>query len=212
MSEFIRMFSEAFCLPITTFATGVETMARSMQCGGGGRGWRDGTWFESRDQHAWWNRGQGWGQDGGDWSWDVSWGGCGCGCGCGRCRRGACCRSLGSRAVKLVEWSLVHIARGESAPRGPSGEEREDHHEGGSGVLASGECVVAGDTSLEEFHNQVLVHYGREHEEVEGKNLRVYARVLARFHKPDRDFEGEEIDALHEIRDASSDQESGEES
>lgn len=175
MSDFMRMFSEAFCLPITTFASGVETFARTMQHGGRCRSCGDRSW------NAW----DGWDDDrheeDDDASWDDAWAGfaCVCGCGCDRCRRGDCCRHGADRWVKLVEWSLVRVTRERSG-----GGVAEDDGEGGSRVLASGQTVVSDTTGPRELRNEVLVDYVRDHPEEEGRNLRVFLRVLTRYRRP----------------------------
>lgn len=200
MNDFMRMLSDAFCLPITTFASGVETAARAMQHGGrrrpcGGRSW--GAWERwDDDRHDEADDGS-WGDDA---SWDDAWAGfaCVCGCGCDRCRRGDCCRRHAERWVKLVEWSLVRVTRG-----GSGGAAEEDDEAGGSRVLLSGQSVVAGETSPRELRNEILVDYVREHPEEDGKNLRVFVRVLARYRRPGAGHR----DELH---DTSSEAQSGE--
>ena len=207
MNSMVRMFSEAMCLPITTFATGMETMARAVQCGGWSDGWR---WSDDRgdglscadryedgegDRCGWsWNAGCGDGKTGSSWSADPEgWShGCSCGCDCHRCRRGDCCRPShrGCDDVKLVEYTLVRVDRQRSKI-----------------LQASRQEVISDCTSLEELRHQVIVDYAREHRDVDGRHLRVFVRVLACWRKDDRDFEDDQIDALHEIRDAIRDHE-----
>jgi len=208
MNQMFRMFSEAMCLPITTFATGMETMARTMQCGDwsdwsrSNRDWScpdtsSDDWDRScgdRGRDSWRGDGEsGHGRNDNDWGLSINWGDCGCGCGCGRCKRGDCCSSSGRRCnlVKLVEYSVVSVRGGRH--RG------EEHAEMKQRVIT--DC-----TDMEEFRNQVLIDYARDHEDCDGKYLRVYLRVLACWRKEEFDFEEDQLHALHEIRDAIRDQ------
>lgn len=212
MNQMFRMFSEAMCLPITTFATGMETMARTMQCGdwmqrGDCSDWsrsdRDWSCSDSSDRDwdracggrdygsgsddGWSGRGRSRHDDDKDWGFSINWGDCGCGCGCGRCRQGDCCGSSGRRCnlVKLVEYTVVSVRRG-----GRRDEERAEMKQ----------RVITDCTSMEEFRNEVLIDYARDHKDSDGKYLRVYLRVLACWRKEDFDFEEDQLHALHEIR------------
>src|SRR6185295_3160251 len=121
-----------------------------------------------------------------DWSCaprPTGWGSCGT---CGRAA-GECCCNRGSDRVKLIEFSLVTVRRNAKC-----------------GVLWSGQRLVSDCTTPDEFQNQIVVEYVQSHcdRPVDGKNLRVYTRVLDSWCKSDFDWEEEQIDALQEIRDA----------
>ncbi len=137
------------------------------RCHDGGRdGWRDG--------------------DGGD-RWGKS---DRCSCGGWGCERDDCCYRRRYRCgdrrsdrVRLVEYTLVSIGRGQSR-----------------GVLEHGQRVVRDDVSREEFNNQVIADYGPS--PGGARNLRVFSRILDSWCREYRDYEEEQIDALEGIRDA----------
>lgn len=108
---------------------------------------------------------------------------------CGRCGSRSCdccCGSdRGSDLVKLVEYSLVTVRRGD----------RSRVLEGPRQILVS-DC-----TDLEELRNEIIVDYVQEHQgkPIDGKHLRVYTRVLACWCKDDVDWCEEQVDALQSI-------------
>ena len=113
--------------------------------------------------------------------------GCGCGCGCNRCRSGNCCRSGchgGSDKVWLVEYSIVNVGRG------------------GDYNVPCRQRLIRDCMSCEEFKNWVIADYVREHPNVNGKNLRVYVKVLDSWCKEEWDYEERQIEVLEEIRNA----------
>lgn len=209
MNEMTRMFSQAMCLPLTTFASGVEIMTRGMESWGrGSTDWQSGgrccesergttSYRQGRDD----DEGRGWSL------WDA------CGV-CGRQQRDCSCRrerGCGD-TVRLVEWALVSVARHHdhhSAKRGEKGEHEKGEQRGGektadgfASPLARGEWVVSDCVGDEELRNQLLVDWGRRNPGVKAKNLRVYLRVLSSWRRNDWDYEEAQITALHEIRDA----------
>lgn len=220
MNQMMGMFGQMMCWPMTMFG---EMMSRSMQ---GMQGMQGGSWGQGSQGGSW---GQGsWGaQSGGscqpcsteralpcptksddwscgtssssscdDWSGSNRWEegsssreGCGCGCGCRSCRSGDCCRSschhCGSDQVKLVEYSVVNIGRGSRDQK-----------------VHCRQTLIRDCTTAEEFRNEIIAEYAREHPHVNGKNLRVYFKVLDCWCKEDWDYEEKQIEVLEEIRDA----------
>ena len=202
MNEMTRMFSQAMCMPFTTFASGVEIMTRGMESWGrGSTDWQSGgrccevehTSTSSRPEHRDHHH-----EDRGRGEWDA------CGT-CGRQQRDCCCRrerGCGD-TVRLVEWSLVSVARHHghhSGKRGEGGGEKT--RDAFDSPLDRGEWVVSDCVSDEELRNQLLVDWGRRNPGAKAKNLRVYLRVLSSWRRNDWDYEDEQIRALHEIRDA----------
>lgn len=206
MNEMTRMFSQAMCMPFTTFATGMEMMTRGMESlGRGGSDWQSGgrccegerTATSSRPEHRDHHE-----EDRGGGEWDA------CGT-CGRQQRDCCCRrerGCGD-TVRLVEWWLVSVARHDDPDDGKrreKGEEGRDEKRRGPypSPLDDGEWVVSDCVSDEELRNQILVDWGRRNPGARAKNVRVYLRVLSSWRRNDWDYEDEQIRALHEIRDA----------
>jgi hypothetical protein len=107
---------------------------------------------------------------------------------CGRCGRRSCdccCGSdRGSDTVKLVEYTLVTIRRGDA-----------------SRILESGERLVSDCTDLEELRSEIIVDYVQRHcdKPIDGKHLRVYTKVLSCWCKQDVDWCEEQVDALQDI-------------
>jgi hypothetical protein len=127
------------------------------------------------------------GTGGNDWHGDS---GTSCGCGCDSCNRGNCCggsncHHCGSNVIKLVEYSVVNIARG-------SGNEN----------LRCRQMLIRDCTTQEEFNNCIIAEYAKEHPHVNCKNLRVYYKVLDCWCKRDWDYEETQIAVLEQIRDA----------
>lgn len=201
MREMMRMFNDAMCLPITTFTTGMEMMARAFdmgrdfgrwgdrcddRCGEGldcDDAWCDGCHRRRRDCRCGgrtrWDCGDWWDRCGDfDWSW---WDRCD-----DRSDRGGRRKHRRSDTVKLVEFALVNVRRG--------GHDREP--------LAHGERVITDCTTEEELRNEIIVDWVQKHGGGghEARNLRVYLRVLACWCKSDYDYEDEEIEELRGIR------------
>ena len=208
MREMMRMFNDAMFLPITTFTTGMEMMARAVDMGRDMWRWteclddgcsdRCGDGLESDDARCdgcrrsrrhcscggrtrWGCDDDGWnrGRDR-DWNW---WDRCDDRWDDRRCGRR---RRRRSDTVKLVEYSLVNVRRG--------GLDREP--------LAWGERVITDDVTEEELRNEIIVDWVQKHGGGghEARNLRVYLRVLACWCKSDYDYEDEEIEELRGIR------------
>jgi hypothetical protein len=205
MNEMTRMFSQAMCMPFTTFATGMEMMSRGMESWGrGSTDWQSGgrccegertstSCHPERRDHR---------EEDRCGEWDA------CGT-CGRQQRDCSCRrerGCGD-TVRLVEWSLVSVARHDDPDGGKRGEKGgESRDEKGPSAfptpLDRGEWVVSDCVSDEELRNQLLVDWGRRNSGAKAKNVRVYLRVLSSWRRNDWDYEDEQIRALHEIRDA----------
>lgn len=127
------------------------------------------------------------GSGGHDWSCDS---GLSCGCGCGSCSRGNCCggsncHHCGSNQVKLVEYSVVNIGRG-------------DRNEN----IRCRQMLIRDCMTQEEFNNCIIAEYAKEHPHVNCKNLRVYYKVLDCWCKENWDYEERQIEVLEEIRNA----------
>lgn len=210
MNDMSKMVGQVFCLPFTVFASTVEAFGRSMSGGGWmgeatkaiacapcevakpvveavGEERRERKWecddrcgeglscpsdWHDRDR-GWWHRDRD--RDRDEW--------------CGRCGRRSCdccCGSdRGSDVVKLVEYSLVIVRRGDR-----------------SRILEGPEQRLVSDcTDLEEFRNEVIVEYVQRHRDkpVDGKHLRVYTKVLHCWCKEDVDWCEEQVDALQDI-------------
>ena len=113
-----------------------------------------------------------------------------CGCGCSSCNRGNCCggsncHHCGSNQVKLVEYSVINIGRGE----------RNEN-------IRCRQMLIRDCMTQEEFNNCIIAEYAKEHPHVNCKNLRVYYKVLDSWCKRDWDYEETQIAVLEQIRDA----------
>ena len=179
MSMFADMFSRSMqgmqCMPMPSApASPLPCPPREASCGTTARG-RGDDWSGSPRRDDTWHGGGG-GKA------------CGCGCDCSSCRSGSCCHHCGCDTVRLVEYSVVNIARGSRHDRDTPVHCRQ---------ILLRDCETA-----EEFNNQVIAEYAREHQQVDAKNLRVYFKVLDSWCKEQWDYEEEQIDALREIRNA----------
>lgn len=111
-----------------------------------------------------------------------------CRCDGDRCHERCPCRSRvyhhGSDRVKLVEYSVASVRRGARRP--------PDY----------GQQLFSGCATHEEITNEVITRYVKKHcdQPVDGKDLRVYTKVLDTWCKPEFDFEEEQIETLRGIR------------
>jgi hypothetical protein len=152
---------------------------RDRDCGGRDRDRNCGdSWSASSSSGSWCNR------------CDCSSDRCGCGGGGWKdgdddCYRRSCRGyDRSSDRVRLVEYSIVSVARG-----------RGDRHS------VHGQEVVRDDESKQDFKCRVIADHRHEFPETEQRHLRAFVRELDSWCKESWDYDERKIEVLEEIRD-----------
>jgi hypothetical protein len=217
MNQMMQMFTQMMCMPMNVFADAMSRSVQGMQALPAGSS--GGALAPVTQALTAWTGGQGGCQGDGGSCCTTQPMAHGAGCGCGACSGGSwnsneggwnggtrcgtcgqkesdcCCRKgcnhCGSNEVQLVEYSVVNLRR--SA-------DRRDEHPVQVHQVVLDECM-----SPQEFQNWVIVQYAKNHPGVDGKNLRVYCKVLDTWCKPDWDYQERQIETLEGIRAAIAD-------
>lgn len=101
----------------------------------------------------------------------------------------SCDQNLSGDDIKVVQYSIITIE---------SNVKDDDRVIGAPNQIK----VVSDDMTGEEFSNWIIASSCKDLKEHDSRYLRVCYCVLCRYKKQDVDYQQEQIDALHEIRDA----------